>query len=139
MFGVRSSSMGLTRFAPICRLALEEGGKPAEALEAYLKGEALDGQSPEACNELRRVYEQNGLHGFARARAERRIGDLRNERNRPAFRRRPWRRRISGIGDLEQALSWLEEAYRQRCPTMALLKTDRRWALAGASRVLRLC
>jgi TolB-like protein/DNA-binding winged helix-turn-helix (wHTH) protein/Flp pilus assembly protein TadD len=107
--------------------ALESSGKPDEALAAYLKAEELAGRSAASLAELQTVYHAGGMRAFSMQLAKKRLAEL--------LERAPTRRispkvlaqAYAEAGDKQHALDWLEEAHRQRCPTLTWLKVDSRW------------
>jgi tetratricopeptide (TPR) repeat protein len=116
--GISYQSLGST---------LQNSGKPDEALAVLLKGEEIAGRSQVSLDELRTVYRAKGIREFSRRLAKERLAELlervRTRRNSPKALALAY----AEAGDKQHALDWLEEAYRQRCPTLAWLKVDPRW------------
>ncbi|HYL97005.1 MAG TPA: tetratricopeptide repeat protein, partial [Terriglobales bacterium] len=90
-------------------------GKYEKAVEEYEKVASLSGRPPAEIAEIRRAFGQGGVKGFWRKRLEgsKKEGD---EFNIAAL--------YSLLGERDQAMLWLDKAYRQRSPMMEFLKED---------------
>ena len=89
-------------------------GKNEQAVEEYEKA-TKSGKPPAEIAEIRQAFGQGGIKGFWRKRLEesKKEGD---EFNIAAL--------YSLLGERDQAMLWLDKAYRQRSPMMEFLKED---------------
>lgn len=90
-----------------------EMGKNEQAVEEYEKVATLSGRSPAEIAAIREAFQQGGIKGFWRKLLEesKKKGDGFNIAS-----------LYSQLGEKDQAMVWLEKAYRQRSPLMEFLK-----------------
>jgi len=100
-------------------IALEEIGKPAEAVDQYLLARSVGGAGSELLADLRAAYVCSGLNGFWQKQLEVDLG-----------RWKGWHVDTFGIASLyarlgaaDEALAWLEEAFRARSGWMIWIKS----------------
>ena len=88
-------------------------GKNEKAVEEYEKVASLSGRPPAQVAAIRGAFEQGGVHGFWRKRLQesKKRGDGVDVAS-----------LYSLLGEKDQAMLWLEKAYRQRSPVMEFLK-----------------
>ena len=88
-------------------------GKNEKAVEEYEKAASLSGSPPAEIAGLRKAFEEGGVKGFLRRRLEesKKRGDGFNIAS-----------LYSQLGEKDQAMFWLEKAYRQRSPMVEFLK-----------------
>jgi tetratricopeptide (TPR) repeat protein len=107
--------------------ALGRLGRHEDAVEQVLKAERLAGWHDETIEALRRAFRSGGFPEFRKARAREQLQRLRQAALTRRLSPRAWAETHTEAGDLAQAFFWLEEAYRQRCPTLALIKSQHQW------------
>jgi TolB-like protein/DNA-binding winged helix-turn-helix (wHTH) protein/Flp pilus assembly protein TadD len=90
-------------------------GKDEQAVEEYEKAASLSGKPPAEIAGIRQAFGQGGVKGFWRKRLEgsKKEGD---EFDIAAL--------YSLLGEKDQAMFWLEKAYRHRSPMVEFLKED---------------
>jgi len=90
-------------------------GKNEQAVEEYEKVATLAGTPPAEIASIRVAFEQGGIKGFLRQMVEQseKEGDGVEVASRYAL-----------LGEKDQAMFWLEKAYRQRSPRLEFLKED---------------
>ena len=96
-------------------------------MSAYLGTESLNGGGEEAVEALRATNTNRGIRAFQRQLAEERFGKLNLEAGRRRVSPRAFAAVYAALGEKDQAFHWLEEAYRQRCPTLTWLQVDQQW------------
>jgi TolB-like protein/Tfp pilus assembly protein PilF len=99
-------------------LTFEEVGNQSEAVEEHLKARALSGEMPSALEELREAYRRSGLRGYWGKQVE--------------FDRARWNgwhvdtfqiaTYYARLGELDEALVWLERAHEVRSGGMVWIK-----------------
>lgn len=97
-----------------------EKGMYNEAIEAFRTADSLAGQGPERTESLKHAYTSGGAEGYWRKqleflKADSEKGGLLDYAIASVYAR---------LGDKEQAVSWLEKAYRSHDPYLVYLKTD---------------
>jgi tetratricopeptide (TPR) repeat protein len=107
--------------------AYEAAAKPKEAMTALMKSRNFDGAGNTSVDSLGAAYETGGMKAMRLQIARERLQAV--ERRAAAGRVSPRLRAeaYAAVGAREEAFRWLEEAYRQRCPTMTWLKTGQQW------------
>jgi TolB-like protein/Tfp pilus assembly protein PilF len=101
----------------------EEQGRQEEAGAAYLKALSLPGASPQQVQACRDAYKAEGLRGYWRRRLEYLKATAEPEHVSPVT----FANVNVRLGQKDQALKWLEQAYQERSPQLAWLKVARMW------------
>jgi tetratricopeptide (TPR) repeat protein len=105
----------------------EDLGRYEEAAAAYLKAESLGGRSPEAMKALQNTFGAGGIRAFHRKLGEEGLAGLKERAKHERVSPVRFASAYAALGDKDQALHWLEQAYQQRCPTLAWLQVQRQW------------
>ena len=101
--------------------ALIADDKPADAIPVLEKTVSLSPGSPAATGALIRAYAHAGRRGDAL----RVLADLKQRRKSSYVPAGAFVNAYLGLGDNEQALYWLEEAYKEQSNILQFLKTHR--------------
>lgn len=99
-------------------ITFEEIGNQAEAFKECLESQAASGTSPEILEKLREAYESGGLSGFRRKQLELDLARW-NGWHLDTFRIAA---HYARLGELDEALLWLEKAYEARSGGMVWMK-----------------
>jgi TolB-like protein/tetratricopeptide (TPR) repeat protein len=105
----------------------EDLGRHEEAVAAYLKAESLSGRSPEAMKALQSTFRDGGIRALHSKLAQERLERLKERAKQERVSPRAFAAVYAALGEKDQAFHWLEQAYQQRCPTLAWLKVQRQW------------
>ncbi|MGI9105548.1 MAG: tetratricopeptide repeat protein [Pyrinomonadaceae bacterium] len=100
--------------------ALQQQGAEREAFEEYIRNVTLNGRPPEMLNALREAYAGAGMPGFWRKLLELRLEQARHSYVLPVHLAQLY----AQVGDHERAFAHIEQAYRERSPSLAALKAD---------------
>jgi TolB-like protein/DNA-binding winged helix-turn-helix (wHTH) protein/Tfp pilus assembly protein PilF len=98
--------------------ALIANGQPDEAIPVLEKGVVLSNRSPGVIGVLVRAY----AHAGRRAEAMRLLDELKSRQQTGYVPAAAFVNAYLGLGDNEQALAWLERAYREQSPILQYLK-----------------
>jgi tetratricopeptide (TPR) repeat protein len=101
-------------------LAYERKGMEREAVEEYLKNEALSGGAADVIASLKEAYAASGVKGFWRKKFEAAMEGSKSGYVAPIVMARLHAR----LGEKDRAFDWLEKAYAERSPSLADLKVD---------------
>ena len=101
-------------------LAYERKGMEREAVEEYLKNEALSGSSAEAIASMKEAYAASGVRGFWRKNFEMKVEISKGGYLAPVVMAELHAR----LGEKDRAFYWLEKAYAEHSPRLADLKVD---------------
>ncbi len=101
----------------------EAEGRNDEAVTAYLKAASLSGAGVEAVETLNNAYKTGGIHGYWM----KQLDDLKERAKQRRVTPYAFASFCLHAGETEQALEWLERAYRNHAPNLIWLKADRTW------------
>ena len=104
--------------------AYQELGRDQEAMAAYQRAASLDGEDPATIARLSEAFETGGMHGYWAARLEQLQAQARRETVPPLAFASTYVR----LGQFDDALDWLDRAYRQHIPVLVFIYTKRDWA-----------
>lgn len=94
-------------------------GDDDKAAEAFEKSELIKGHNSAAAN-IRAAYQRGGRTGLVKAE----LADYERQYARADVSPANLARFHAQLGEREQTLSLLDEAYRQRCPQLLWIQTD---------------
>ena len=97
----------------------ESMGKYDQAIEEYAKSAAMAGETPARLAELRKAFRQGGIKVYWRKQLE-------LEEEQPGGTSDPYEvaSLYCRLGETNQALEWLQKAYKERSPRMEELKEE---------------
>ena len=104
--------------------AYQELGRDQEAVAAYQRAASLDGEDPATIARLSEAFETGGMHGYWAARLER----LQAQASRGPVSPLAFASIYVRLGQYDDALDWLDRAYRQHVPMLVWVCAGRDWA-----------
>jgi DNA-binding winged helix-turn-helix (wHTH) protein/TolB-like protein len=113
-------------FAPAYHLlgaCYREKGMNDQAVEAWLKGAALENASPETTRKLRKAFEESGMKGYLRQEIAALGEDSKSHYVSPIFVAMDY----ALLDEKDQAFAWLDKAYEERSGWLLELKFDPVW------------
>jgi len=105
----------------------EKEGREAEAINEWTTLFVLHGER-ETATKLRKIYEKSGYKAASKAALQEHLAHLRKAREKRYVSPYTFARIYAMLGDKEQTLTWLQEAYEQRDVYMPNLQLDQEMA-----------
>lgn len=102
----------------------EELGRHQEAIAAYLRAASLSGADPATIKLFEETFASDGMHGYWARRLERLQAQAKRETVSPIAFASIYVR----LGQYDDAMDWLERAYRQHVPALVWIRARRNWA-----------
>ena len=102
----------------------EELGRNQEAIAAYLRAASLNGEDPETIQRLSDGFESGGFQGYWTKRLELIQTKARQETVSPLAFAAVYVR----LGQHDEAIKWLDRAYRQHIHALVWINASKRWA-----------
>jgi serine/threonine protein kinase len=109
-------------------------GRNTEAVQANLQALRLGGSNPEQVKALEQAFEAGGVEAFNRKKQEYTLDNA--KRNLQLLQKQAARTRVQPlafaraylrVGQKEETFRWLEQAYKERCPNIVVLKSAAEW------------
>jgi TolB-like protein/Tfp pilus assembly protein PilF len=107
--------------------AYDDAGDPNGAVAHSLKAAEMNGMDRSEAQGLRRTLARRGYQPFRAELLHWKLAGFERKVRLQRVSPRAFASVHAALGNQEEALKWLEEAYRQRCPSLAWLKTNREW------------
>jgi TolB-like protein/Tfp pilus assembly protein PilF len=107
--------------------ALGDTGDTTGAVAQSLKAEELRGMDRNEVEKLRRTFAGQGYQALRAELFHWKLASFERKARLLRVSPRAFASVHAALDNREEALQWLEEAYRQRCPSLAWLKTNREW------------
>jgi tetratricopeptide (TPR) repeat protein len=101
----------------------EELGRDQEAIAAYLRAASLDGEDPKTVELLSEAFESEGFPGYWKLR----LRQLQIRSKRETVSPLAFASIYVRLGQHENAINWLERAYRQHVPSLVWINANRAW------------